>query len=246
MIGNNLKRKKGFTLIEILVVLALFTVLGMVIMDVFLLSLRSQRQVSARQKSLVSLRYVMETISRQIRTSQIYYYDPDDEASPRYDNGGTGQLGIDNPEPELYLINQDGNEIAYYQEGGVIKMSINGQESVLTDLDELVIVKFLFYIEPVTDPFADERCNGPEGNNGCLNNLACTLDDDSGSFGFCLCSADSECRTLHCDFEEGVCLPFDQQPKVTVILGFQSKAVKAEEQKTIYLQTTASSRVYKR
>jgi len=252
MIGNRTTKKsknqQGFSLIEVLVVLAIFSVLGMVIIDVFLLGLRSQKQVSARQKSLVSLRYIMETVSRQIRTSQIYYYNRDDFASPRYDKDG--ELGVNVPEQELYLINQDGKEVSYYQEGGIMKMSINGQELALTDSGELIIVKLLFFIEPVTDPFIDERCNGPEDSeNGCLNNSACTLDDDSGSFGFCLCSVNSDCQTLHCDTEEGeegLCLPFNQQPKVTIILGFQAKATKAEEQKTIYLQTTASSRVYRR
>ncbi|NUM25519.1 MAG: type II secretion system protein [Candidatus Buchananbacteria bacterium] len=250
--SGNKQKNQGFTLIEMLVVLGIFSILMVVIVNVFLLALNSQRQSSLRQQTLANLRYVAETIVRKIRTSEIDY-------SYVYD--GDGETGIAGFEQELSLIDQDGNNYIFYLSGGEVKLLANGQESAMTDVNEVKIVSLRFYIDPVTNPFAEERCNDSlkPAANGCLNNtISCTVNDNSGLTGFCICNPDadvlSSCGTQSCDDAAlggaddnlGLCLPFDVQPRVTMVLGFESVGGKPEDQKRIFLQTTTSSRVYKR
>ncbi len=259
MNGNNYSDKRqatsdkqGFSLVEILVVLGIFSVLTVVIVNVFLLSLRSQRQAASRQDVLANVRYIMETMVRKIRTSEINY---------DYIYDGDGDDGINGYEQELFLRDQEGNDYIFYLQGGVIKLLVNGQDSPLTNLDEVKAVNLRFYIDPVTNPFAQERCNDflKPAPNGCLNNtIACTVNDDSGLTGFCICNpngdAQSLCATKYCDDsalgsvgdDEGLCLPFNSQPRVTVVLTLESSGVRPEDIKRISVQTTASSRVYKR
>lgn len=269
MTGDNFRDKKqetrnksGFTLMEILVVLAIFSLLSIVIINVYLLTLKSQQQASLRQKTLANLRYVMETIAKQVRTSEINYLAYPDET-------------IISPVDELYLINELGQEIEYSLLTGQIKFVVSKkgavEEAFLTDLREVWVTKFNFYISPITDPFSEEeRCDedsdcedtssgcsvfrvcvgGSKAGQPCSKNEDCLPPDGSCPAipvtGFCICSEDSECQTLYCDLDEGLCLPFNQQPRVTIVLGFQSQGVRPEDQKTIYLQTTISSRVYRR
>ncbi|MBI3290670.1 prepilin-type N-terminal cleavage/methylation domain-containing protein, partial [Candidatus Falkowbacteria bacterium] len=153
----NRKSGKGFTLMEILVVMAFFAVLVVVLVNVFLLALRAQRQAAFRQETLDNLRFISETITRQIRNSQIYYYDPNDPQSPEYDIDG--EAGISGPEQELHLIDGEGNNYVYYLDVGEIKVAINGEESKLTTISDVTVVKLLFFIDPETNPFIEERCN---------------------------------------------------------------------------------------
>jgi type II secretory pathway pseudopilin PulG len=233
------------------VTLAIFSILGVAIIDVFLLALHAQRQTSQRQKTLASLRYVTETIARQIRTSEIDYATP-------YSPTGSNILVLNDLDDNKYEYKLDTTNQR-------IDFTFNGSEtSPLTNPDEIKVIKLFFYVNPLTNPFLEERCNDAlGGENGCLNppapsTPACTVtDEDAGvmerkeKLGFCLCdSNDDNCASKNCgttpDLEQTVCLPFDFQPRVTIVLGFQSVGLKPEEQKTIYLQTTVSSRVYKR
>lgn len=234
-------RRRGFTLVEILVVLGIFAILGTLIVDVFILALQAQRQTSFRQKTLSNLRYVMEVMTKQIRTSEIDYDYYDGVISPQ--------------ETTLALIDQSGKKIRYWLSGEGIKLSIDqggiAEESFLTNSEEIKAVRLYFYINPLTNPFSEEKCNQNNGPTGCLPaSDGCTINDAEDIYlsGFCKCDpiADSKCRTNYCDPNDKLCLPFNQQPKVTILLGFESQAQKIEEQKRIYLQTTVTSRVYKR
>ena len=244
MRGNkNNKPKKGFTLLEMVVVIGIFSLLGMVIIDVYLLSLSAQRQTSARQKTLNNIRYVTEVIARQIRASEIDY--------DHYDND------ILSPAAELALIDSEGKSFIYKLDGGEIKLTIDDSQTYsLTNQAELEVVNWNFYISPAFSPFKEEQCRQDIGEIGvgCEVTSGCTVDEPASQFytGFCQCNSDSDCRLTHnCDLsaldgEVGLCVPVNQQPKVTMALGFKSKGVKKEEEKTINLQTTVSSRYYKR
>jgi len=241
MTGSNFltkfkRPKPGFTLIELLVVLGVFSVFVLIITNIFILALSSQRQTAARDQVLSNLRYITESISQRVRTSEINY--------DYYNN--RAQSGIQYPETELALKDQDGNDIRYYAKAGELKMSVNGQEASFTNSWEVKIIKVVFYVNPPTNPFVEEKCNGALMPTGCQPSATCTLNEGQFKTGYCSCQSNSDCATKNCDSGEGVCLPLNIQPRVTIDLAFQSVGVKAEEQKTIYLQTTVSSRIYKR
>lgn len=238
---------------EVLVVLALFSILGLIIVNVFLLALRSQRQASARQNTLANLRFVTETIARQIRISEIDY--------DYYTN-----KTVDSPEDTLALKDQSDKKFVYLLSGEGINLLIeekggSQEQAFLTRTDEIKVVNLFFYINPITNPFSEERCDNTLTPNGCQPTVSCTVDSrlrDPGidptkiiPTGFCICDKgtgpdNSLCASNYCDPDEKVCLPFNNQPRVTMVLGFESVGTKLEEQKRIFLQTTVSSRLYKR
>jgi len=252
MIGNN--KKSGFTLLEILVVMGIFLVMTVVVTDIFMMILKSQSQTSIRERTLADLRFITETIARQIRTSEIDYQ-TNLPFNQRYI--GDTDDGIVEWENEIHLIDAASHKISYYLDftgGGILKTKVDGQENQLSDPANYTVTRLLFYIDPPTSPFIEERCNEGLAPNGCLAGVACTLDDQSGPNGYCSCQNlsnlpdDSKCATANCMAvgSNYYCLPFNSQPRVTLIIGFESKGTKASERKTIYLQTTAASRVYKR
>ncbi|MFA6322928.1 MAG: type II secretion system protein [Candidatus Buchananbacteria bacterium] len=257
MIGNKsgLKNNFGFTLLEIVVVLGIFTLIFLVATDIFMMTLKAQRQTSARQQDLSELRFTLDSMVRQIKNSELDYQE--DIANPDARYSLDQDAGISGSETELHLIDNQGNRYGYFLDnlgGGVVKVSVNGQETALNDPNAVTVVKLLFYINPATNPFTTERCNNGSSPSGCLNGQKiCTIDDNSGQSGYCQCATNNvadnaKCASQNCVTNQNtfLCLPFDYQPRVTIVLGFQSKAVKVTERKTIYLQTSASSRIYKR
>lgn len=252
MIGN--KKNYGFTLLEILVVMAIFITLTVVLTDIFTMILKSQSQTSIREKTLSDLRFTLETIARQIRTTEIDYQ-TDLALSSRYNRDS--DEGIIDWESEIHLIDYSGKKIVYYLDtsgGGILMNEVDGQTTQLSDPISYTVTKLFFYIDPPTSPFIEERCNQSQTPNGCLAGVSCSLNDQSGKNGYCQCQDlsgapdNSKCATNNCAGVNGsyFCLPFNVQPRVTIVIGFESKGTKASERKTIYLQTTASSRVYKR
>ena len=226
----------GFTILELVVVLAIFSILGLVIINVYLLSLRAQRQASYAQQTTSVARTILETIAQQVRTSEIDY--------SAY--GGT----ITGPQSSLALI-KNTQALSYSLVNGQIEATLDGRSVPLTQTNLFSVDELTFYISPPTDPFDEERCN--DGNvlvgepTGCQLGVACTANDSTNILtGFCLCGSDSDCRTGICDPDEGLCVPINQQPSVTIVFGVTSAGVLAEDRQTIFLQTTVVSRMYKR
>lgn len=245
MIGNK-KQQKGFTLMEILVVLGISVVLIVVIVNVFLLALRAQRFSAQRQATLSNIRFVAEHIARQVRISEVDYGTPGDGKYAL-----DGEEGIQFAEQELYLIDEDGKEFHYYLSAGEVVLSISKdgvieQEVALNNSEDTQVTKFNFFIVPIKNPFFQDRCNDAFPlSAGCLGVNQCTVDDPSkGYTGFCTCSSNSQCITGRCS--EGICVPFDTQPRVSMMFEFTPAGILSGSQPRINLQTTVNSRIYKR
>lgn len=218
--------------------MGLFVVLIIVLINIYLLALKAQRQTAARQEVLQSARFVMETISRQVRISEIDYTYP-------YD--GDTDDGIVGSENELALVDPDGNRIVYKLLNSQLVVDVGGIQYALTSVANLDVVNLDFYLKPATDPFKEERCNQALVPTGCLPSISCSLNDSQAGYsGFCVCSGNNGCASGYCDSPAGVCLPPNAQPRVTIVLDLQAKPGKPEERKTVFLQTTVSSRVYER
>lgn len=249
MIGNNRKINKksfGFTLMEIVVVMGMFSIFFLIVTDVFMMVLKAQRQTSFRQQDLSELRYVVEVMARQIRNSEIDY-----SAFINYPDK------ITFPTSELHLIDDKGIKYSFNLSSQVIEETVNGQVTPLNDPINIQVNRLSFYIDPPYNPFSSERCNNSLSPTGCFGGLPiCTVNDNSGMTGYCNCvnasntGGDStKCANGNCvEVKTGsyLCMPLDRQPRVTILVGFMSKSNKTSEMKTIYLQTTASSRIYKR
>lgn len=240
MLGKSKRQPpRGFTLMEIMIAVSLFVILIIVLINIYLLALKAQRQTAARQQALSNVRNVMETLARQVRTSEIDY---------AYAYAGDIDPGISGSEKELALVDPDGSHIAYYVLDNQLVADTNGVKYALTSAEDITIVNLNFYIAPSTDPFKEEHCNKAlPGLNDCLVPTSCTVDDlKADKSGFCGCLSDNDCASKFCDPQAHLCLPQNVQPRVTIILDFQANKVKVEDRKTVFLQTTVSSRVYKR
>lgn len=85
--------QRGFTLMELLVVLGIFSMVVTAASDIFLMTNRSQRKVFGLERTQADARFTLEAMAREIRTGVIDY---------AYYAGRTLPLGT--PDTELALI----------------------------------------------------------------------------------------------------------------------------------------------
>ncbi len=73
IMGQKYKNKNsaGFTLIELLVAMTIFSLVAVTAVEIFLTSLSATRKIFNQQSILDSGRYVLETISKELRMSEI-------------------------------------------------------------------------------------------------------------------------------------------------------------------------------
>lgn len=141
--------KKGFTLVEMLIVLAIFSVVTVVIVDIFMMASKAQRRTLAVQKIQSDAQYSLEAMAREIRMDMIDY--------DYY--GGTITAA---PSPILALRDQDDNQIIFKKDSdncppagtSCLIVSIDGGttwESITSQGINVLDLKF--YISPDVDPF---------------------------------------------------------------------------------------------
>lgn len=151
---NYPKKDPGFTLLEMIVVVAIFSIMVVVISSILNSVFLSKKVMVAREKLQSDSNSVIEIISKDVRSSK-----------PDYLLYGSANLS--DFQTVLYLVDKDDNRIAYQKfsspqcgsdsEGNplpdCLKIIINNQETNITPKGvELIDVRF--YIEPVSDPFA--------------------------------------------------------------------------------------------
>ncbi|MFH2018894.1 MAG: prepilin-type N-terminal cleavage/methylation domain-containing protein [bacterium] len=88
---------KGYTLIEMLVVLAIFSTFVIIAADLFLTVNRVQRETQVSERVLSESRFILETIARDVRAGLIDYKEFGNPADPAD--------AIVNPSDELIYIN---------------------------------------------------------------------------------------------------------------------------------------------
>lgn len=145
-------RNDGFTLLEMLVSIALFSVLIIMILSIFQAVTQGQRQVIAAHNLQETVYFALEVMSKEIRTA-----DGEHSGSPCAD-GGAGTFKTFNvesasPDPEygseLWFRNQDGECVKYFLENdsGVSRLKIDrdGSDFFITP-DDIAVTDLDFYI----------------------------------------------------------------------------------------------------
>ncbi len=150
-----IKRKKlrqdGFTLVEILITMAIFTTAMTTVTNIFMLSNRSQRKTQAWQASESDARFAMEVMAQAVRRGRIDY--------TYY--GGTIAA---NPQTVLALLDNNGASVRFQK---VLSASIGAlqisQDGGVTWADltpaGVSVNNVAFFLAPATDPFADPPAN---------------------------------------------------------------------------------------
>lgn len=200
-------KARGFTLMELLVVMSIFSTLVLIASDIFVISSRTQRKIYGLERVQADARYTMEAIVREVRTGAIDY--------SYY--AGTG--GVELPETELAMLQSDLTPIRFGTSsstsicGGAtgtaaeansipcLTVTVAGVTTAITPKN-VSVRNLLFYVSPNTDPSVLNVATGAYASN--------------------------------------------LQPRVTVTLVLESRGGATQEQSTVYLQTTATSRSYKR
>lgn len=195
---------RGFTLMELLVVLTIFSTVVVASTDIFLLANKSQRKIFGLEKAQADARFTLEAITREVRTGRIDY--------AYYASRGT-PLGV--PDTELALVDTSNETIRFkVSDSGTAALCANaastpcllvtiGTNPAAAITPKGVAVRNVrFYVSPTTDPM--------QYNVG------------TGAYAI------------------------NQQPSVTVVMALETRGDRVGEQSVIYLQTTATSRQYKR
>src|SRR5438128_740333 len=102
------KNKEGFTLIELVIALALFSTVVMIAAGGFVRALRTQRQLSAFASVNGNMGLVLEQMAREIRTGI------------NFSNGTDGSPGV------LSFINSQGIAVTYCLDGDILKRTTGG------------------------------------------------------------------------------------------------------------------------
>ncbi|MFA4881012.1 MAG: type II secretion system protein [Candidatus Doudnabacteria bacterium] len=127
----------GFTVIEMLVAMAVFSLALVAICGIFLSITKAQRKNSIDQKVQFEASHALETIAQTVRRYGIDY-----------------SSSINNPASSLVLARQDKESITFFKGGdNRLKMQIGtaAAENILSDKVKVDDLKF--WIVPVSDPF---------------------------------------------------------------------------------------------
>jgi len=121
---SSLANKRGYTLLELLVAMSMFTIVLVVVLGLFSMAIKSQRRVIAQQNVQENARFLLEFMAKEIRMSTI-----------------TSTNSIDGPSPSLALTRSDSDSVTYSISGGKIFRNDSPVSS------EQVIVNGYFYIK---------------------------------------------------------------------------------------------------
>lgn len=194
--------ERGFTLMEMLVALGLFSMIVATGMDIYLLAGRAQRKVFTLERLQSDARYAMEAMTREVRTGAIDF---------AYYVGRGTPLAL--PDSELALISSDNSRLRFHKSTTTDQSYCADATSVpclLVTVDDgtpaaitpkgVTVTSLGFYVAPNVDPFTF-------GATGWSSNV---------------------------------------QPHVTIVVSLRSVGGRIGETQDIFLQTTATSRTYRR
>ena len=180
--------RRGFTLIEIVVAIGIFSIASVIISSVYLNANNLHQHTAVFQRLQNDGRYMVEKITREIRAREIKYPNPVESQPQDHLDFLKDEVG----EEVSIKLSADGKNLKYSIN------SVNGVSSANLNADDVEIVDVKFYVIP---------------------NRENIWGDDPMT---------------------------NEQPRVTLFLKLKNKAVNPKFQKEITIQTTISSKVYKR
>lgn len=140
------QRNEGFSLIELLVSVALFTVVMTVSVGT-LLALVSANQKAQSLKSVTNnLNFALESMSRTIRTGRLYYCANGSSIPDRLPTTGALTRDCATGESGIVLTDDQGARLAYRRNGARIERKIGNNPWIPLTADEVVIEGMRFYV----------------------------------------------------------------------------------------------------
>ncbi len=160
-IARKIRPAAGFTLMEMLVVMGIFSVVVTAASDIFMLSNRVERTVFASEKMQSDARYTLESIVREVRSDSIDY--------GWYATHANMKL----PEDRLALVGANGDRIVFSKDTNCydaasspcLVVSVNGGASAPMTPKNVKLRQLLFYISPSADPMTMNLADGTYPSN---------------------------------------------------------------------------------
>lgn len=156
------RKSSGFTLMEMLVALTIFSTLVVAATGIFLLASRTQRKVFDLESMQASARYTMEAMVREIRTGTL-----------DLDHYAARDLPIATPDAELALIDSEGERIRFFESGEnhggycmnddsrpCLLVTVGGGPPAPISPKGIKVRSVSFYISPEVDPFGFDPASG--------------------------------------------------------------------------------------
>ena len=145
------RNQKGFTLMEILVSLSVFTLSTLAITSVYMATLKAGRKTITLTRIQRESQLIMEVLAKKIRTSRVdYNYDYDADVIP---DGGPGIIG---DEIELALIDLTSSTYVFKFDSvnNTMTISVDGSADKTIPMSDVEITDLKFYINPPTNPWS--------------------------------------------------------------------------------------------
>jgi prepilin-type N-terminal cleavage/methylation domain-containing protein len=136
-IKQYLSRQKGFTLIELMVSISLFSVVMLISMGAILTVVDSNRKSQALRAVMDNLNFALEGMTRNIRFGDNYHCGPSGNISVPNDCPAGGSV--------LTLRTPDGNLTTYGLVNNRIVKTVNGTDYYVTSPD-ITVQKMVFYV----------------------------------------------------------------------------------------------------
>ncbi len=134
------KQQQGFTLMETIVALGVFSFLVLATLGMFASSVKGQRAALAQSKIEREAQLLVGVMTKRIRASRVNY-----ALYP----GGT----VPSDPDYLYLIDSSGGDVRFRLNNNAIEVKIDGGEYLPISRDDVDVSLLRFFVDPTTDPF---------------------------------------------------------------------------------------------
>ena len=160
--GNYFSAGAGFTLVEVVVALGIFSIATTYAVSIFVQSNQVQKRTANIQKITSDARYVLEVMSREVRLDHLDY------------NYAGYTLPLTGAQAELALLDVNNQPVRFKRtDDGTGRFIVQVCEADNCDNDvyyditpnDLTVEKLDFYVSPAADPFVWEAQQGGYANN---------------------------------------------------------------------------------
>ncbi len=149
--------RRGLTLMELLVVMGVFSLTVTIASAIFIQSNRAQRRVLALTTAQADVRFALEAIVREVRGGQVDY--------ATYERSG----GVPIPAAALLIKSADGRHLKFHAStdptvcpgnvAGCLAVDVDGQTQSVTS-SGVNLQSLTFFISPQADPFSVDEASG--------------------------------------------------------------------------------------